>query len=83
MTFYDENGTTILPVGGDNSKSYPYDTPAALVEQPATPTKTATDAYTYTFNGWTPALAEVTGNATYTATYTPVAKQYTITFDPQ
>ena len=82
VTFYDEDGITILPVGGDNSKSYPYDTPAALVERPADPTKAATDSHTYTFAGWSPAIADVTGNATYTATYTPVAKEYTITLNP-
>lgn len=45
-----------------------------------TPTRAATAKYTYTFKGWTPALAEVTGNAVYTAEYDSVIRKYTIAF---
>ncbi len=47
---------------------------------PSTPTKTATDEFTYTFSGWQPDIATVTGEATYTAQFTPVKQKYTITF---
>ncbi len=36
----------------------------------ATPQK-STDPMKYTFTGWTPEISEVTGNAEYTATYSP------------
>lgn len=36
--------------------------------------------YTYNFTGWTPAIAAVTGDATYTATYQPVVRKFAITF---
>ena len=35
--------------------------------------------YTYTFTGWDPSLAEVTGPAKFTATFEPSLNQYTVT----
>lgn len=35
--------------------------------------------YTYTFTGWDPSLAEVTGPAKYTAVFEPSLNQYTVT----
>ena len=46
----------------------------------ATPTKASTAEYTYTFAGWTPEVDTVKGDAEYTATFTPVKRSYTITW---
>ena len=45
-----------------------------------TPTKESTAEFDYTFAGWTPEIDIVTGDATYTATYTATRRSYTITF---
>jgi len=45
-----------------------------------TPTKAATAEYSYEFAGWTPTVVAVTGDAVYTATYTPKKKAYTVTW---
>ncbi len=44
----------------------------------STPTKDETVAATFAFDGWTPAVATVTGNAEYTAHFTETAKTYTV-----
>ena len=72
----------------DNSElsavSYVYGTAAQEIAQPVA-TKAPTDNKTFTFKGWLPEVADVTGNATYIATYTenvidPTRTQ-TVTFE--
>ena len=45
-----------------------------------TPSRAGDVQYSYTFTGWTPAVDTVTGNITYTATYSQTVNQYTITW---
>lgn len=44
------------------------------------PTRPADIDYTYDFTGWSPALAPVTSDVTYTATYEQKERKYTIIF---
>lgn len=53
-------------------KSFKYgETPTYTGE---TPTQEETDTYRYEFNGWTPTITSVTGEAYYYATYTQIEK---------
>ena len=45
-----------------------------------TPTREADAQYTYTFAGWSPTIGAADADATYTATYTEVIREYTITY---
>ena len=73
IKFVNEDGTELQSI------------PVAYGETPvytgATPTKAADVQYSYEHNGWTPALAAVTGEATYTATYKSITNKYEITWD--
>ncbi len=68
VTWVDEDGTTVL----EKDEKVPYGTmPSFDGEDPA---KADTDSLIYTFSGWTPEISAVTGDMTYTATYSAMVK---------
>ena len=72
VIFYFEDGVTVL-----DSKEWKYG------EMPSTsliPSLPATAKYTYTFEGWSPELQPVTGNAAYTPVFDSIVNTYTVTF---
>ena len=72
ITFKNDDGTIL-----DSRNWRKGDTPS----YDGTPTKNPTVSETYEFNGtWTPAIATVSGSATYVANYTSHPRAYTITF---
>ncbi len=46
----------------------------AMPTPPEAPTKAENDDFTYEFFGWSPTVAPVTGDQSYTAVYTPISK---------
>ena len=73
ITFKNEDGTVLY------EKQFTYLT--ELNEnhyQGETPTKAPTNTVEFTFSGWTPELAVVEGDATYTALYSSATRLYTI-----
>ena len=71
ITFNNWDGTTLA--------TYKVEYGQTPVYAGEAPTKAATAEHTYTFTGWTPAIVAVTGEATYTATYSQTLNQHTIT----
>ncbi|MBR2037591.1 MAG: InlB B-repeat-containing protein [Lachnospiraceae bacterium] len=79
VTFYDEDGATVL-----ESKEWNYgETPCydadPTIEGVQTPIKYEDENGKYTFAGWEPEIVTVTGNTTYKAIYTTETK-VTITY---
>lgn len=66
IVFKDADGTVI------SSEAYDYGTTAAQIVVPTLETKT-TYEYTYAFASWDKTVADVTGDATYTAVYSSTA----------
>ena len=77
ITFVDDDGTTPIK----NTIKYNYGTSVDDMDIPANPTKPADNTYTYTFLGWSPALANVTKDVTYRATYTATYIDYLLTLN--
>ena len=74
ITWANEDGTVLET---DTDAEY-GSTPVFNGEDPK---KAATAQYTYKFDGWTPDVTTVTGSATYTAKFTSIVNNFTITFD--
>ncbi len=72
ITFKNYDGTT-LQSGNVATGTIP-------VYNGETPVKESTAEYNYTFSGWSPEIAEVTGVATYTAQFTETRRTYTVIF---
>ncbi|MCR5327549.1 MAG: leucine-rich repeat protein [Saccharofermentans sp.] len=73
VTFIDYDDTVI------SAAEYDYGTKAEDITVPAASRK-ADEQYTYTFNGWDKEIADVTGDATYTAQYSSAVNKYTVKF---
>ena len=71
ISFKNYDGTLI------KDSTYAY---GSTVAKPANPTRTATAKYTFTFKGWTPAVASVTANAVYKAVFDSTVRTYTVSF---
>ena len=71
VKFVDEDGTVL------KEENLEY---GSKVVAPANPTKESTAENVYTFDGWDKEIADVTGEATYTAKYKEEKRKYEITF---
>ena len=74
ITFQDYDGTVL------ETKQVPYGEPVAYTGNPIKPTRPSTESTVYEFKDWDIEPVAVTGDATYTATYTQRVREYTIIF---
>ena len=82
ITWKNWDGTPVYTADGDGNPTDEYIvTYGTMAEFLGTnPTREADIDYTYDFTGWSPELAPVTSDVTYTATYEQKERKYTITF---
>ncbi len=73
ITFVDEDGSTVL-----QRDTLDYGTMPSF--RGTNPAKASTAQYTYSFSGWSPTIEQVSGNATYTATFASTLNKYIVTF---
>ena len=62
----------------ENDTNVPYGTMPEYTGK--TPTRPSTAQYNYNFDAWSPEVVSVTTDADYTANFTSVIRQYTVTF---
>ena len=74
VVFVDYNGREISRTGYDPG------TKAEDIVRPTDPTRASDAQYDYEFDGWEPDIVDVTGNATYTATYKATVREYSVKF---
>ena len=72
VTFYDEDGETVLDTQTVNYNS-------TVVYGGEAPTKTSTAKYSYAFDGWDKALSNITQNTDFIAQYTQTLIDYDLT----
>ena len=75
ISFKDYDGSILKDV-----VQYDYGTSSTSIVKPTSPTRQETAKYTYTFKGWSPTIADVTGNAVYIAEYDSTIRGYQIAF---
>lgn len=80
VTFKNWDGSDIPTVMGEPATEYMLSHGVMPVYTSMNPKRAEDVDYTYTFIGWAPALAPVSGDATYTAQYEATQRKYTITF---
>ena len=72
ITWKDEDGSVL------KTNTFAYgETPSFGEDNPA---KASTEQFDYAFDKWSPAVLPVTGEATYTATYSEQLRHYTVTW---
>ena len=75
ISFKDYDGTVLM-----DASLYNYGTDASDIAKPSSPTRGNTAQYSYAFKTWSPAIADVTEDAVYTAKYDSTIRSYTISF---